>query len=179
VRGACVVPGCDTGAKMATSRLCWNHYARWRRAGDYDIPKRPSFWSRVDCSGGVDGCWTWLGSLCSAGYGNLTRPKETRERYAHRVAYEKTHGPIPAGMTVDHMCHNTLCCNPKHLQLLTRAQNSARKIGRGPNQPKPGDCQHDRGCHCRWNARAVRKRAEARAVQAEKKRKHLRTMIES
>lgn len=43
---------------------------------------------------------------------------------AHRVAYQALVGPIPAGMTVDHTCHNRICCNPAHLRLLTNAENA-------------------------------------------------------
>lgn len=44
----------------------------------------------------------------------------------HRKVYEDTHGEIPKGMEVDHMCRNRACINPKHLQLLTTSQHKAK-----------------------------------------------------
>ena len=41
----------------------------------------------------------------------------------HRVIWEAEHGPIPKGMTVDHICHERRCLNLAHLQLLTNEEN--------------------------------------------------------
>jgi hypothetical protein len=43
---------------------------------------------------------------------------------AHRVAWELTYGPIPAGLYVCHHCDNPPCCNPAHLFLATNAGNA-------------------------------------------------------
>lgn len=43
--------------------------------------------------------------------------------FCHRYAYERVHGLIPDGMQVDHICIVTSCVSPKHLQLVTQAQN--------------------------------------------------------
>lgn len=48
---------------------------------------------------------------------------------AHRVAYELTRGPIPAGMEIDHLCRVRSCVNPDHLEAVTRGENLRR--GRG------------------------------------------------
>ncbi len=50
--------------------------------------------------------------------------RDGRQKMAHRVAWEDAHGPIPPGMTVDHMCWNPACINPDHLRLLTHRDNS-------------------------------------------------------
>lgn len=47
-------------------------------------------------------------------------------KYAHRTAYEKAHGPIPDGLVIDHLCRNTACCNPDHLEAVTQRVNVLR-----------------------------------------------------
>ena len=69
-------------------------------------------------------CWEWQGYTDEKGYGQFKW--RGRAYWVHRVAYATFVGDIPDGMTVDHTCLNTSCCNPDHLQLLTHAKNSAK-----------------------------------------------------
>ena len=76
-----------------------------------------------------NGCWIWP-LVDRKGYGRLAR--DGRAWSAHRFFYTQANGPIPEGMTVDHLCFVPACCNPAHLRLLTltenvRNQRSARK----------------------------------------------------
>jgi hypothetical protein len=52
----------------------------------------------------------------------------------HRALWVYLEGPIPDGMTVDHMCppggHNKRCQERKHLRLLTNFDNARRTFGR-------------------------------------------------
>ena len=51
---------------------------------------------------------------------------------AHRFAYELLIGPIPSGLTIDHLCRNTGCVNPAHMEPVTRAENARRHV---PHRP--------------------------------------------
>lgn len=42
---------------------------------------------------------------------------------AHRLVYVVTHGDIPAGMVVMHVCDTPYCVNPEHLALGTQQDN--------------------------------------------------------
>lgn len=53
-----------------------------------------------------------------------------RHLKAHRVSWEWAYGPIPDGLTVDHLCMNTLCVRPDHLRLLTASKNAADAAAR-------------------------------------------------
>jgi len=37
-------------------------------------------------------------------------------------------GAIPIGLEIDHLCRNRKCCNPKHLEAVTRSENARRGI---------------------------------------------------
>lgn len=40
--------------------------------------------------------------------------------------YEIHKGPIPEGLQIDHLCRNTQCCNPDHLEAVTQRVNIMR-----------------------------------------------------
>jgi hypothetical protein len=75
------------------------------------------------------GCWTWGGALINTGYG-LVSVNGVR-RLVHRVVYESEIGAIPDGMHIDHLCRNTRCCNPIHLEAVTARENNARGASAG------------------------------------------------
>lgn len=80
---------------------------------------------------GPDECWGWSGATHQYGYGHMNIWK-VGARYAHRVAYEMAHGPIPAGREVMHLCHQPACTNPAHLMVGDRKRNmqTSRVAGR-------------------------------------------------
>lgn len=69
-------------------------------------------------------CWVWTGAKNPRGYGNIGYQGKTYK--AHRFVYERLVGPIPEGMTLDHLCFNSLCVNPEHLEPCTNAENNRR-----------------------------------------------------
>lgn len=85
---------------------------------------------RVD----ADGCWVWTGS-CFGGnvgkngvrYGRISR--DGKQIAVHRASYEAHVGPIPAGLVIDHLCRNTFCINPAHLEAVTQQENVLRGLG--------------------------------------------------
>jgi len=76
----------------------------------------------------TSGCWVWTASCFRNGYGQF-RDSSLPTALAHRVAWIIFVGPIPDGMQIDHLCRNTLCVNPAHMELVTNQTNSER--GRG------------------------------------------------
>ncbi len=82
----------------------------------------------------TDTCWLWVGATNSRGYGCWG--VEGVSHLAHRVAYEVLVGPIPEGLTIDHLCFNKLCVNPAHLEPVTRREN----IRRAYELSKPTHC---------------------------------------
>lgn len=70
------------------------------------------------------GCWNWTGATVHNGYGETM--VGARMLRTHRYVYEQLVGPIPAGLHIDHLCRNRLCCNPEHLEPVTQAENNKR-----------------------------------------------------
>lgn len=70
------------------------------------------------------GCWLWTGLTDIRGYGLFHVDRMSRR--AHRVSYETYVGPIPHGMTIDHLCRVVACVNPEHLEPITRSENTRR-----------------------------------------------------
>ncbi len=91
----------------------------------HPIPVEERFWAKVD-KRGPEGCWLWLGRKESKGYGQF----ECKGIFnvAHRFAYELLLGPIPEGLTLDHLCRNRACVNPDHLEPTLHRDNVLRGV---------------------------------------------------
>lgn len=81
----------------------------------------------------ASGCWEWCGRIDRNGYGKAydqDRPAMQRVDWAHRVSFRRHVGEIPPGLELDHLCQNTICINPNHLEPVTRAEHAARTMRR-------------------------------------------------
>jgi HNH endonuclease len=98
------------------------------------------FWPRVRKLDG--GCWEWTGARSDV-------------------------GPVPKGLTIDHLCRNTSCVNPAHMEVVTRAENNQRRHALRTTCPNnhPYDRQNgvQRICSTCRNASKRRSYAEKRA----------------
>jgi hypothetical protein len=91
----------------------------------------------------MSGCWIWTANRTHDGYGLTSPLLPGGSCYAHRVTYEILIGPIPAKMTLDHLCRITCCVNPEHLEPVTFAVNCARGFSRPAINARKTHC--DRG----------------------------------
>lgn len=108
------------------------------------LPLPDRFAALVDKRGDHE-CWPFLGTIRPEGYGQFS--VEGRLHGAHRVALVLATGsPIPAGLFVDHLCHNTdpscaggpcdhrRCCNLAHLEAVTHSINVRRSRNAGSDE---------------------------------------------
>lgn len=97
--------------------------------GDPRLPAR--FWDKCIPEPN-SGCWLWFGALESGGYGCIgigsRKLKTNKIERAHRLAYMALVGDIPKGLELDHLCRVRCCCNPSHLEPVTRQINVIRGL---------------------------------------------------
>ena len=84
----------------------------------------------------TDSCWLWQGATLN-GYGRFhlegsSEMGTKRQVKAHRFSYELVNGPIPKGITLDHLCRITQCVNPDHLEPVAPIENLRRKLPHCP-----------------------------------------------
>lgn len=72
------------------------------------------------------GCFFWTGQIYNGGYGRIC--VKDKRLMVHRVSYFIHKGIIPEDFVVDHLCNNTFCINPYHLEAKTQKDNGYRAI---------------------------------------------------
>ena len=90
------------------------------------------FWGKVNKT---EQCWLWTGGKQSKGYGQFS--VAGRSTSVHRIAYRLAYGPIPPGLTIDHLCLVKVCVRPDHLEAVTAKVNNQRAHDNGQALPSP------------------------------------------
>lgn len=85
---------------------------------------------KIDWPSSDEACWDWTGAKFHYGHGRIGVQVDgkTRSFQVHRLTYAWEYGDQP--LPLDHLCANTSCVNPRHLQPVTVRTNTLR--GEGP-----------------------------------------------
>ena len=117
---------------MCTGPGAWPNLVRGPTVDQSTIAR---FWSKVNPNGPINDarpelgpCWLWLGEPGSRGYGFFWY--EGKKRLVHRWSWELFKTAIADGLVIDHLCRNTMCIRPDHLEPVTDRVNILR--GEGP-----------------------------------------------
>lgn len=123
----CSVDGCDRNTRNAEG-ICYRHLRRLERNGTTDLIPMDPMSRFLRNTQKTPGCWRWTGYVNPEGRGTIK--VDYKPWLAYRLGYVLLVGPIPEGLTLDHLCVNPNCVNPDHLEPVTGGENSLR--GRGP-----------------------------------------------
>ena len=99
-------------------------------------------------------CWLWTGAIRKGGLGKgggyCTTSFEGERDYVHRLVFVLTGNRIPLHKQLDHLCRVRRCCNPRHVEPVTRKINILRgqsipaKNARKTHCPKGHNLKHAR-----------------------------------
>lgn len=87
----------------------------------------------------IGACWEWAGSTGSHGYGQISI--NGKPRLVHRLIFEIKNGRrIKNKLTIDHLCFNKRCFNPRHLEEVTHRENNIRSNGASGKNHRKTHC---------------------------------------
>jgi hypothetical protein len=145
------INGDTLDSRRANLRLFSDRPSRVKPKREASPRKPASLKERFDHLYKVDestGCWVWMATIANTGYGRIgerVTVDKWKTEYAHRVSWTLYRGPIPDGLTLDHLCRNRRCVNPDHLEPVSLAENIRRGNSPGALAARLGVCA--RG-HC-------------------------------
>lgn len=114
---------------------------RTPRGGGYYLDEYDAarFWAHIDFHGGTPyvndplatasgNCWNWNGEVAKHvnEYGRFKVFGQWRQ--AHHISFLDFDNVIPNGLEMDHLCRNSRCVNPAHLEAVTHEENVRRGI---------------------------------------------------
>jgi ribosomal protein S14 len=114
-------------SRMAKAGLC-RTCARRARPQTFDLSR----YTEED-RGHSTPCWIWTGNVRADGYGQTHYKGKVSK--PHRVFYTELVGPIPDGLTIDHLCRVKLCVNPAHMEAVSASENLRRQYCAGSGSP--------------------------------------------
>lgn len=118
------VPGPNGGAGFGVSPD-----ARWNLRLYLDAERRVVTDPREGAVYGWHG--TRIGAVSSDGYMRTGRTRPQDEQYIHRIVWESVHGPIPAGLQIDHRNGVRNDNRIANLRLVTPQENVAYAVRAG------------------------------------------------
>lgn len=135
----CSVEGCSRPRR--TKGMCNACYEYLRKHGTVvrppqrqPLPPEKRIWKFVEKKGPLPTnkpelgyCWVWKGAKHGKGYGHFNWSSR-QKTMAHRAMWRILVGEIPESLQLDHLCLNTFCVNPVHLEPVTNTENMARAV---------------------------------------------------
>ena len=135
----CSVDGCER--RHSSLGYCATHLSRWKKHGSTEPREQKSALTLAAESGDFDtftrlllkkvlvdenGCWVWPKVYKSRPYPAVMVAGEQ----LHRAVVQVKHGKKLGSQHAHHVCANTYCVNPDHLQPVTHAENTAEMLAR-------------------------------------------------
>ena len=104
-------------------------------------------------------CMVYNGQRSKDGYGIVRI--ERKHQMVHKVMWSDTHGPVPEGHQLDHLCKNEPCWRLEHLEIVTPRDNVLRSSSPAAENYRKTHCKNGHeltGDNLALNLRAGRKR---------------------